>query len=29
VHEMYVTDPEQARAELKNGLEKRLLEVLR
>ena len=29
VHEMYVTDPEHARAELKNGLEKRLLEVLR
>ena len=29
VHEVYVTDPEQARAELKNGLEKRLLEVLR
>lgn len=29
VHEMYVTDPEHARAELKNGLERRLLEVLR
>jgi multicomponent Na+:H+ antiporter subunit E len=29
VHEMYVSDPEQARAEIKNGLERRLLEVLR
>ena len=29
VHEMYVTDPEHVRSELKNGLEKRLLEVLR
>lgn len=29
VHEMYVTDPEHARKELKDGLEKRLLEVLR
>jgi multicomponent Na+:H+ antiporter subunit E len=29
VHEMYMTDPEQVRKELKDGLEKRLLEVLR
>jgi len=29
VHEMYATDPEQMRAELKDGLERRLLEVLR
>lgn len=29
VHEMYATDPDRARSELKNGLERRLLEVLR
>lgn len=29
VHEMYVGDPERARAELKDSLERRLLEVMR
>lgn len=29
VHEMYIRDPGEAREQLKNGLEKRLLEVLR
>lgn len=29
VHEMYVADPDKARAAIKDGIEKRLLEVLR
>jgi multicomponent Na+:H+ antiporter subunit E len=29
VHDMYVGDPERARAEIKQGIERRLLEVLR
>lgn len=29
VHEMYIRDPDESRAQLKNGLEKKLLEVLR
>ena len=29
VHAMFVDDPEQIRAEIKNGMERRLLEVMR